>query len=238
MLKTFFDILYIFGGDKFRREKLFDYRNKLSELKRARPDLKFNSVRMIKGGWNIGFIVDNSRVFKIRKFYDNENGEEKIIREKRITDAFEKISPIKIPKITITKTDKYVFYEYEYINGKNLNKMPLWKIRKHKESLAKQIAEFIYAIYNSNPVEINDLKDGVNGGWIHNDLCNNMIVNPRSMKIVGIIDWEYAKYDTIEKEFERIDKYSSKMKKSKLRKAVIKRHSRFTYNITQENPTV
>ena len=42
-----------------RRKELYDYRKKYNALKRALPQAEFKHVSGIKGGWNIGFIVDN-----------------------------------------------------------------------------------------------------------------------------------------------------------------------------------
>jgi hypothetical protein len=44
------------------------------------------------------------------------------MREKRITDAFTKIVPFKIPKIEILESDGYTFYKYNFIPGINLNR--------------------------------------------------------------------------------------------------------------------
>ena len=77
---------------RVRREKLYDWAKKYRALRDACPELKFRHVKMIKGGWNIGFIVDYKYVFKIRKFFATEkNPVDKIMHEKRMTDAFAKI---------------------------------------------------------------------------------------------------------------------------------------------------
>ena len=129
MWKLFFEICDILCGlipnrhvrRRIRTQKLFDWRNKYRALRKRYPNLNFRHTRMIKGGWNIGFIVDNKYVFKIRKFYDSSIPAEKIMREKRITDAFANISPLHIPKIEIVRAGKYTFYKYDFIPGKNMN---------------------------------------------------------------------------------------------------------------------
>ena len=132
--------------ENIRRKELYDYRKKFNALKSALGPKEFKHVRIIKGGWNIGFIVDNKYVCKIRKYYDKDIPVDKIMREKRITDAFGPIVPIRIPKIDIIETCGYTFYRYNFIPGKNLNQMPLRTIIKNGWRWGKQLAEFIDAM--------------------------------------------------------------------------------------------
>ncbi|MCQ2581467.1 MAG: phosphotransferase [Alphaproteobacteria bacterium] len=193
---------------------LFDWKNKYKSLKSGCPNLQFKHVKIIRGGWNIGFIVDNKYVFKIAKFYDETKTINKVTREKRITDAFRNAVKIKVPKIVIIKTPKFVFYRYDFIAGKNLNHLPARIIKRYCNRFASEIAQFIYAVHNTTPAEINDLKVSDGDGWNHNDICNNMIVDTKSHKIVGIIDWEYAGYGTLETEFNNCVRFSSRLRKS------------------------
>ncbi len=199
---------------ELRQNRLYDYRKKYRALRAAFPELNFRHTRMIKGGWNIGFIVDNRYVFKIRKFYDAASGAEKILREKRITDAFAAISPIQIPKIDIIETAGYTFYKYDFIPGKNLNTFSLKTISKNSWEWGRQLAEFINAVHNSRPAAIDDLRDRAGDGWNHNDICNNIIVDKHTMKIIGLIDWEYSGWGTLETEFRNCTQFSKKMAKS------------------------
>lgn len=212
---------------QIRTEKLYDWKNKYKALKNKYPDLNFRHTKMIKGGWNIGFIVDKKYVFKIRKIFDNSIPKDKILREKRITDAFENISPVKIPKIEIVKAGKYTFYKYNFIPGKNLNKFSQKTINKYSQKWAKQIAEFIYAIHNHNPKELEDLKQNRNGdGWNHNDICNNIIVNKKTMDIVGIIDWEYSNWDILENEFNNAVAFSKKIQHADMKNKIINEYKK------------
>ena len=198
-----------------RRVKLFDWHRKYNALRRSFPKLNFYDVKMIKGGWNIGFIVENKYVFKVRKHNEIKVPQDKIIREKRITDALAPFSPVRILSIRIVQAGEYMFYRYPFIPGKNLNLMGVKKITEHREKLAKQIASFIYKVHNSKPANIDDLKKGSDGdGWNHNDLCNNIIVDPKTMDIVGIIDWEYAGWGKLETEFANATAFSSAMRES------------------------
>lgn len=201
--------------ERIRKENLYDWKKKYQTLKKHYPELNFRGTKMIKGGWNIGFIVDKKYVFKIRKAFDQSAKTEKIMREKRITDAFAKVVPLRIPKIEIVKAGQYTFFKYDFIPGKNLNTFSLKTINKHKKEWAKQLAEFIFAMHNYIPKEIDDLRgDAVGDGWNHNDICNNIIVDKKTMKIVGLIDWEYSGWNTLENEFRNCVAFSKKMQGS------------------------
>lgn len=206
--------------ENIRRKELYDYRKKFNALKSALGPKEFKHVRIIKGGWNIGFIVDNKYVCKIRKYYDKDIPVDKIMREKRITDAFGPIVPIRIPKIDIIETCGYTFYRYNFIPGKNLNQMPLRTIIKNGWRWGKQLAEFIDAMHNADPKEIKDLKSGDGDGWNHNDICNNIIVDKKSMDIVGLIDWEYSGWGALETEFHNCTAFSKKMHESGIGTAI------------------
>ena len=199
-----------------RRVKLFDWYRKYNALKRTFPNLDFYNVKMIKGGWNIGFIVEDKFVFKVRKFNDTKVPQDKIIREKRITDALAPFLPVRILSIRVVQAGEYIFYKYPFIQGKNLNSLGVKQISAHREKLGKQIATFIYKLHNSAPVGIDDLKTGDGDGWNHNDLCNNIIVDENTMNIVGIIDWEYAGWGPLETEFTNTTAFSSAMRESGL----------------------
>lgn len=199
---------------RVREYELYDYKRKFNALRDALPRGEFRRVRIIKGGWNIGFVVDNKYVCKIRKQFDHDKQNEKILREKRITDAFGNIVPLKIPKIDIIESDGYTFYRYDFIAGKNLNKFSLKTIDKHAWTWAKQLAEFIDVMHNSDPQEIADLKNNDGDGWNHNDICNNIIVDKKSMNIVGIIDWEYAGWGKLQTELENCVRFSKKINAS------------------------
>ncbi|MBQ4070524.1 MAG: hypothetical protein IJD52_04095 [Alphaproteobacteria bacterium] len=205
---------------QIRKEKLYDYRKKYNALRCALPRGEFRRVRVIKGGWNIGFIVNNKYVCKIRKYYDKNAPVEKVLREKRITDAFADIVPIKIPRIEIVKSKGFTFYKYDFIPGKNLNRLPLRTIIENGWHWGKQLAQFIDAMHNARPTEINDLISGDGDGWNHNDICNNIIVDKKTMDIVGLIDWEYSGWGTLETEFTNCTKFSKKMQESGIGTAI------------------
>ena len=209
-----------------RRVKLFDWYRKYHALKQAFPGLDFYEVKMIKGGWNIGFIVENRMVFKVRKHNNTKIPQDEIIRQKRLTDALAPFSPFRITCIRVIQAGEYIFYKYPYIPGKNLNSLGVKRIMASRMKIGRQIANFIYKVHNSKPVGINDLKCGDGDGWNHNDLCNNIIVNPNSMDIVGIIDWEYAGWGKLETEFANATAFSSAMRESGLDEAIRSEYNR------------
>lgn len=217
-----------------RTTRLYDYRKKYHALRRAYPDLNFRRTKMIKGGWNIGFIVDRKYVFKIRKFFDNSIPTERIMREKRITDAFASVSPVRIPRIEIVRAGEYTFYKYDFIPGKNLNTFRLKTISDNSWKWGRQLAQFITAVHNTRPAEIEDLRMGDGDGWNHNDICNNIIVDKKTMNIVGLIDWEYAGWGTLETEFRNVVAFSKKMQESGISVAVMLEY--YSMNKTSPKP--
>ncbi|MBR1380366.1 MAG: hypothetical protein IJ560_02150 [Alphaproteobacteria bacterium] len=197
---------------RIRREKLYDFRRKYDCLRRAFPEINWKRAKMIKGGWNIGFIVDKKYVFKIRKFNDRFAAVDKVLHEKRITDAMVKISPLKIPQIQILTIGEFTFYRYNFIPGRNLNTFSRAQIIAHRNVWARQIAEFIHTVHNARPHEVDDLITGDGDGWNHNDICNNLIVDVHTMRIVGLIDWEYAGWGKLDTEFKNCVMFSKNMR--------------------------
>lgn len=194
--------------DKYKN-KLRDYKNKLNALYNVCKDIDIHKIRAVKGGHNIGFIINDKYVFKTK---DRDSSDiNKVIKEKRITDAFANIVPVKIPKIDIVDAGQYVFVKYDFISGKNLTDFSLRTIIKYRKTWTKQIAQFIFTMHNHFPDMINDLKDHDGDSWGHNDICNNMIVDTKTMKIIGIIDWEYAGWNFVETEIQNCTMYSPKL---------------------------
>lgn len=208
----------------FRQNKLYDWRRKYDALRAAFPELDFHHVKMIKGGWNIGFIVDRRYVFKISKKFEHQKSMAKILREQRITNAMRPYVSVRIPKIDIVETGQYTFYKYDFIPGRNMNTFSAARIAHHAAAWGEQIGEFIYGLHHANAPQIDDLKDRIGDGWNHNDICNNVIVDPKTMKIVGIIDWEYSGWGTLETEFNNCVRFSRKIKESGIREHIEKKY--------------
>ena len=208
---------------------LFDYRNKLNALKKARPDLNFKKMRLAKGGGSIVFIIDNKLIFKVRKRNKEASNFERFNREKRITDAIRPFCTITIPQIEFVDAGPYTFYQDVFIPGKLLIAVSSRRIRKYQDKISHQLAEFIYKKSFANPSEIEDLKAGVTRKdfcWNHYDMCSNILVNPKTMEITGIIDWEWATYNDIKYEFDGLVRVRKKMQKIGLDKSTIKAYQK------------
>jgi len=190
---------------------LYDWRRKYNALRAAYPELNFRHTKMIKGGWNIGFIVDRRYVFKIRKYYDNTIPEAKIMREHRITSALGPVATVRIPLIDVVHAGDYTFFKYDFIPGRNMNTFSADEIARHVNVWGAQIGEFIHSIHTARPVALEDLRDRPGDGWNHNDICNNVIIDPKTMRVAGIIDWEYSGWGLLSTELENCVRFSRKI---------------------------
>jgi len=201
-----------------RRKKLFDYRRKLDALKKAYPNLNFKTLKLVKGGGSLAFVLENKYVFKVRKHKREQINFARFSIEKRITDALRDFCPVAIPKIELMDLSGYTFYKTEYIPGKLLVNIPFYKICKYKTYLAKQLANIILDISKADPIELQDMRKEKRNGfcWVHGDMCSNILVNPKNMRITGIIDWEWASYREQEYEFKGLVWVRKKMKKTGL----------------------
>lgn len=202
---------------RFRLNKCFDYKNKLRAIRAKFPELNWKKMRLAKGGGSLAFIVDNT-VFKVRKFHLRDNSSEKFEREKHITDAIAPILPVAVPHIELVSAGQYLFYKTHFIPGRVLVDLPLKKIIENNEKIGTQIGQVIYKLFNTDIKALRDMKPhdakkrGL--GMVHGDMCSNIIVNPDTMDVVGIIDWEYANYNCLRYEFFGIFRVRRKMRKT------------------------
>jgi hypothetical protein len=213
MWRIFFEFLYMISyaipgkknRDWFRRNKCFDYRKKFDAIKNKYPQLNWKKMRLAKGGGSLAFIVDDT-VFKVRKFYEKDNSIDKFEREKLITDTIAPVLPVQVPKIELIKAGKYIFYKTHFIKGRVLVDLPLKKILAHREKIGKQIGQTIFVLFNTKFEQLENIgpeqpSNNADCGLVHGDMCSNIIVNPKTMDVVGIIDWEYAGYNSLKREF-------------------------------------
>ena len=223
MWRTFFDFLYVISflipGKKnrewFRRDKCFDYHNKLQAIKQACPDMDWKHMRMAKGGGSLAFIVNNT-VFKVRKFHKHDNSEQKFSYEKKITDAIANVLPVQVPHIELIQAGEYLFYKTTFIPGRVLLDLPLKKIMKNNSKIGAQLGNIMYILFNTEFPELKSIKpkdaNKTDCGLTHGDMCSNIIVNPDTMDVVGIIDWEYAGYSSLMREFYGLFRVRRKMR--------------------------
>lgn len=223
MWRTFFEFLYIISylipGKRnrtwFRQNKCFDYRNKLNAIKQACPDMDWQHMRLAKGGGSLAFVVGNT-VFKVRKFHKHDNSEEKFTYEKTITDAIAPVLPVQIPKIELIWAGEYLFYKSHFIPGRVLLDLPLKRIMKHNHKIGTQIGQIMFTLFNTEFKQLNSIKptdaNKTDCGLTHGDMCSNIIVNPETMDVVGIIDWEYAGYSSLMREYFGLFRVRRKMR--------------------------
>ncbi len=208
--------------DYLRIETLFDYRRKLNALKSGYPNLNFKKMRLAKGGGSLVFIIDNKYTFKVRKHNHETMNFERFNREKRITDALHDFCTIQIPRIEFITLGGYTFYKSDFIPGKLLVGVSTHRIKKYQNQISQQLAEFIYKKSFALPAEIDDLRTKpVQKGysWNHGDMCSNILINPKTMVITGIIDWEWAAYGPIKNEIQGLVWVRKKMRKIGLDKS-------------------
>ena len=200
----------------FRDKKLFGYRDKLVALRNHYHDLNWKNFRLAKGGGSLAFIVDNKYVFKVRKFQnDAAAATEKFMYEKRITDAIAPIVPVAVPRIDVCNVGGYVVYATEFIPGRIMLDLPMKKIMAHRQEIAKTLGRIIYALFNAELPGLSDLrpqKQTTDIGLVHGDMCSNILVNPDTMEITGIIDWEWAHFGSLWDEFHGIYRVRKKMR--------------------------
>jgi len=230
--KLLFDTGYIFSclipykkwREYFRVHTMFDYKNKLVALYTQYPQFKHSHIKLCKGGGSLAFIVDNKTVYKVRKHNANII-HNRIAMEKKITDALQPFCEVQIPQIEIVNIGQYIFYKQVFIPGKLLVKLPICKIIKHMDDITTQLAKIIHDVYVADPKELSELKKSDKQyGWVNSDMCSNILVNPKTMKITGIIDWEWTYWTNITEAFRGLYKVSNKMTKSGIGPATEKKY--------------
>lgn len=168
-------------------------------VRRFAKNMKHPKIKKMVGYGCKNFIVilNDKHVFKFPLLTD---GKEVAIREKRIVDAFYGISPIKIPLVKIIPYKNIYVRKYEFARGTLLTDVAPRLISVHHEHIAKQIANFLYVIGQSDPVEIRDLKPDKNAkpgylyGWFQNDIWQNFMLDTKTFDIVFFLDWEQAAF--------------------------------------------
>lgn len=164
----------------------------------ARNMKKQNIKSMVGYGCkNFVIVLNDKYVFKFPLL---NNGKDISIREERIIQAFQKISPIKIPKMKIIPYKNIYIRQYEFAKGALLTDINPKTIAMHRMHIAKQLAEFLYIIGKSDPVEIRDLKNnpkdkpGFMYGWFQGDIWQNFMLDTKTFDITFFIDWEETKF--------------------------------------------
>lgn len=150
------------------------------------------------------FVVNVDDVWVFKFPLNNNDGKEKSIREKRITDSLRPFSPIKIPDMEIIEWNGMYVRKYECVRGIGFHGLSESDKNKYAPKIAKQLAEYLYAVGMADPVEIRDLKPDPKAkpakayGWSNNDVWDNFILDKKTFDVIAIIDWEDAIFSNFE----------------------------------------
>lgn len=136
-------------------------------------------------------------------------------REKMFADAFRKYSPIHIPEMEILQFNGMDVLKYKFLAGKTLADLDPETISQHEDTIAKQLAAFMFEIGQYNPESLRDLKPhgakpGLFYGWYHGDIGGNFVVNPDTGDIVAFIDWESASFTDMRPDMVRATRFLNK----------------------------
>lgn len=180
-----------------RYPQVHDYTKFVRRIAKNMPHSKITTA-VGYGCKNWIVILNKTRVFKFPLLTD---GKEIALREKRITDVFSKISPIKIPKMKILEYNGIYVREYEFATGKLLTDFPPHVILAHSEHIAKQLANFLYVIGQSDSKELRDLKPNAKAkpgflyGWFQGDIWQNFMLDEKTFNIKYFLDWEGMNFE-------------------------------------------
>ena len=86
------------------------------------------------------------------------------------------------------------------------------------------MAKFLQQLHGANPKSIADLANkNKNHHWVHSDLCSNILIDPKTYKITGVIDWEWTTFGDIAADFHSLYNRRRKMRRTEIPiKTVIK----------------
>ena len=120
--------------------------------------------------------------------------------EQRVVSALAPLSPIYVPPVHVYEHRGQLVRRYEYIDGYQLRQIPLDIAMANIDTLASQVARFMYVIGCADPDEIRDLKPtpddapGYMYGWTQGDITDNFLVDIRTMRVIAMIDWEDCRF--------------------------------------------
>ena len=204
--RLFADIVCGFIPSKQARSKvrtILRYPSSRGYIKWVRNWAKKNAggVKKLKVAFGVGcknlvVILNDEHVFK---FALTTNGAAAAIREKRIMDAFRKITPIPMPEMELIDWRGITIRRQDFMKGKLLGDFEPSYVLKNRTKIATQLANFLHVIGTADPKEIADLKpknakkSGYLYGWFHNDIGQNFMMDDQ-LNIIGFIDWENTEF--------------------------------------------
>ena len=155
---------------------------------------------------NLLVSVNDKYIFKFPLRRSNSNA--LALREQRIVSALAPLSPIYMPPVMVYDNHGVLVRRYEYVHGTQLRQMPVDIAMANIDTLAHQIANFMYEIGRADPDQIRDLKPNPDAkpgylyGWTQGDICDNFIVDMNTMRIIAFIDWEDCEFRDFSKIFD------------------------------------
>ena len=197
----------VYGRDRRRYVRTVLNGNVIRNVRFVRANLgtRINRIRIRTGyrGLNIVIIANDKWAFKFPVAVPNAT--ETARREKRIVDALTRFCPVKVPRIELLEMPNddgttTTVRKYEFVRGVTVRDMPVKTALANINKLAPQMAAAVYAISCADPTEIRDLKPtpraraGYMRGWSQGDICDNFMIDPKTMKIIAYIDWEDAAF--------------------------------------------
>lgn len=177
---------------------------------------------------NLIIVVNDKTCFKFPFHKEQAQLWEK---EKAIVDSFSSILHVKMPKIQIIKQGDMCVKKYDFIDGVTIDCADRELVKKNVWKIANQLVDFIFAMADSNPSKLKSFvpkhskKPGFLYGWGHNDIGGNFILNPKTMDIIGFIDWENAGYGDIMPDLAQAIRYWNKMGYTQLGIEVIRKYT-------------
>lgn len=146
--------------------------------------------------------VNNKWVYKFPLRRDNYR--ELAAREERIVSALSHATSVCVPPVELIEYKGRLIRKYKFVPGVTLRAAPVELVMKHIDTLAVQVAQFLYDVAATDPDEIRDLKPspdaapGYMQGWFQGDICDNFMFDPKTMKLTAFIDWEDAAFMNFE----------------------------------------
>ncbi|MBO4480195.1 MAG: hypothetical protein J5742_01040 [Alphaproteobacteria bacterium] len=163
----------------------------------------------------LNYIVVANRKY-VFKFPIHDGTDEDPTKEKRITDYFAKKLSITVPTLEIIKHNGRYIKKYDFIDGVTLADVDRKRFDANRAKIASQIADFIFTMSTTDPRTLGDLKPrdagrpGFMYGWGHRDIGGNFILNPKTMDVIGFIDYENAGFGDLMQDFRNANRHWSR----------------------------
>lgn len=167
---------------------------------RADTGLRFPRMRTFVGYQARSLIISANGRWIYKFPLRRDNYRQLARREQRIVRALRPFSPIDIPDVELIEYKGMLVRKYEFIRGVTLRGGPRDVIMANLDVLAAQVARFLYDVACADPDEIRDLKPepdaapGYMRGWCQGDVCDNFMIDLKTMRVIAFIDWEDARF--------------------------------------------